>query len=168
MHVDFLSPAAGATAFQSGKVDAWAIWNPQISLAVQQGAADHRQGAAAHRSGQQLLRRAEQGPDRAEASGVLTDLFERLAAEFAWAVKHPGSYAEALSQEDSISLADAKAIVPASEWYIAPVKAADIQAEQALSDAFFEAGQIKTQVNFTHIAQNILPPGYDSLNTPGT
>ena len=30
VHLDYLCPAAGATAFASGKVDAWAIWNPQV------------------------------------------------------------------------------------------------------------------------------------------
>ncbi len=70
VHIDYLSPAAGATAFQSGKVDAWAIWNPQVVARGQGRRADHRQGAAAHRPGQQLLRRAEPGPDRAQASGV--------------------------------------------------------------------------------------------------
>ena len=57
--------------------------------------------------------------------------------------------------------------MPASEWYIAPVKPSDIQAEQALSDAFFEAGALKRQVTFTHIAQNVLAPDYDSLKVPG-
>jgi sulfonate transport system substrate-binding protein len=166
VHIDYLSPAAGATAFQSGKVDAWAIWNPQVSLAVKAGARIIAKGLPPIDQASNYYvapNRDLTGPKRA----ALTDLFERLAAEFAWAVKHPAGFAQALSQEDTISLADARAIVPASEWYIAPVKASDIQAEQALSDAFFEAGAIKKQVSFTHIAQNVLPPNYDSLKVPG-
>src|SRR4051794_12435176 len=38
VHIDFLDPAAGATAFASGKVDAWTIWNPQAGLAIKGGA----------------------------------------------------------------------------------------------------------------------------------
>ena len=34
----YLSPAAGATAFNTGKVDAWSIWNPQSAVAVSGGA----------------------------------------------------------------------------------------------------------------------------------
>ncbi|MDT5330501.1 MAG: sulfonate transport system substrate-binding protein, partial [Mycobacterium sp.] len=34
----YLSPAAGGTAFNTGKVDAWSIWNPQSALAVKDGA----------------------------------------------------------------------------------------------------------------------------------
>lgn len=166
VHLDFLSPAAGATAFQSGKVDAWAIWNPQVSLAIKAGARIIAKGLPPIDQSSNYYvapNRDLTGPRRA----ALTDLFERLAAEFTWADKHPAAYAQALSQEDTISLSDAQAIVPAFEYYIAPVKPADVQAEQALSDAFFQAGQIKQQVNITHITQNVLPPSYDSLKVPG-
>lgn len=96
------------------------------------------------------------------------DLFERLGAEFAWANKHPAQYAQALAQEDGISLADAKAVEPAFEVYVAPVAASDVQAEQALSDAFLKAGQINKQVNISQITQNVLPSGYSSLHANGS
>ena len=34
----YLSPTAGATAFNTGKVDAWSIWNPPSAIAVKDGA----------------------------------------------------------------------------------------------------------------------------------
>ena len=166
VHIDFLSPAAGATAFQSGKVDAWAIWNPQVSLAIKAGARIIAKGLPPIDQASNYYvapNRDLVGAKRA----AFTDLFERLAAEFTWADKHPASYAQALSQEDTISLSDAEAIVPAYKIYIAPVKPSDIKAEQALSDAFFEAGQIKKQVNITRISQNVLPPDYNSRKVPG-
>ena len=167
VQLDFLSPAAGATAFASGKVDAWSIWNPQVALAVQQGARILVKGLPPV---DQLSNyyvapnRDLTGPRRA----AFIDLFERLAGEFAWANKHPDQYAQALAQEDTISLADAKAIVPSSEVYVAPVAPSDVQAEQTLADAFLQAGQIKKAVNIASISQNVLPAGYDSMKTPGT
>jgi sulfonate transport system substrate-binding protein len=166
VQLDFLSPAAGATAFASGKVDAWAIWNPQVSLAVKAGARIVAKGLPPIDQSSNYYvapNRDLTGPRLA----AFTDLFKRLAAEFAWAVKHPAEFAQALSQEDTISLADAKAVVPASEFYVAPVETSDIQAEQALSDVFFEAAQIKKKVNIAQITHNVLPSGYDSLNGPG-
>lgn len=166
VQIDFLSPAAGATAFASGKVDAWSIWNPQVSLAVQQGARILAKGLPPIDQTSNYYvapNRDLTGPRRA----AFTDLFERLAAEFTWADKHPAEFAQALSQEDTISLADAKAVVPASEFYVAPVEATDVQAEQALADAFLQAGQIKTAVNIAQISQNVLPAGYNSLHVPG-
>jgi len=167
VHLDFLSPAAGATAFASGKVDAWAIWNPQISLAVQQGARILVKGLPPN----DQLSNYYVAPNRdltGARRAAFTDLFERLSGEFAWANKHPAEYAQALSQEDGISLADAKAVVPAYEVYVAPVASSDVTAEQTLADAFLQAGQIKKAVNISSISTNVLPAGYDSMNTPGT
>lgn len=166
VQMDWLSPAAGATAFQSGKVDAWAIWNPQAALAVKQGARIIAKGLPPIDQSSNYYvapNRDLTGPRRA----AFTDLFERLAAEFAWADKHPAEYAQALSQEDTISLADAEAVVPGEEFSVAPVKLSDIHAEQALSDAFFAAGEIKKQVNIAAISHNVLPADYNSLNAPG-
>ena len=167
VQLDFLSPAAGATAFASGKVDAWAIWNPQVPLAVQQGARILVKGLPPV----DQLSNYYVAPDRdltGPRRAAFIDLFERLAAEFAWADKHPDQYARALAQEDTISVADAKAIVPSSEFWVAPVAPSDVQAEQALASAFLQAGQIKKAVNIASISQNVLPAGYDSMKTPGT
>jgi sulfonate transport system substrate-binding protein len=167
VQLDYLSPAAGATAFASGKVDAWAIWNPQVSLAIQQGARILAKGLPPI----DQVSNYYVAPNRdltGARRAAFTDLFERLAAEFAWANKHPAEYAQALAQEDDISLADAKAVVPASEFWVAPVAASDVQAEQQLADAFLQAGQIKKAVNISGISQNVLPAGYDSMQVPGT
>ena len=64
----YLSPAAGATAFNSGKVDAWSIWNPPSAIAVKNGP-HHRQGRSADRPGQQLLRGDRQIAWRPEPPG---------------------------------------------------------------------------------------------------
>jgi len=166
VHIDFLSPAAGATAFASGKVDAWSIWNPQVALAVAAGARIIAKGLPPI----DQLNNYYVAPNR-DLTGpklaAFTDLFERLAAEFTWADKHPAEYAQALSEEDTISLATAKEIVPSSEFYVAPLTPADIRAEQALSTAFFQAGQIKKQVNIAQVVHNVLPAGYNSLKVPG-
>jgi sulfonate transport system substrate-binding protein len=163
VQLDFLSPAAGATAFASGKVDAWAIWNPQVSLAIKQGARIVAKGLPPIDQTTNYYVAPDRdltGPKRA----AFTDLFKRLGAEFAWADQHPAAYARALSQEDAISLSDARAVVPSYQAYIAPVTSADIRAEQALSDAFLQAGQIKKQVSIGQITKNVLPNGYNNLH----
>jgi sulfonate transport system substrate-binding protein len=163
VQLDFLSPAAGATAFASGKVDAWAIWNPQVSLAIKQGARIVAKGLPPIDQTTNYYVAPDHdltGPKRA----AFTDLFKRLGAEFAWADKHPAQYAQALSQEDAISLSDAKAVVPSYLAYIAPVTAADIKAEQELSDAFQQAGQITKKVSIGQITKNVLPIGYNNLH----
>jgi sulfonate transport system substrate-binding protein len=167
VQLDFLSPAAGATAFASGKVDAWSIWNPQAALAVHQGARILVKGLPPN----DQLSNYYVAPDRdltGARRAAFLDLFERLAGMFAWANKHPDRYAQALAQEDTISLADAKAIVPSYEVRVAPVAPSDVRAEQELADAFLQAGQISKTVNIAGISQNVLPAGYDSMHAPGT
>jgi sulfonate transport system substrate-binding protein len=163
VQLDFLSPAAGATAFASGKVDAWAIWNPQVALAIKQGARIVAKGLPPV----DQVSNYYVAPDRdltGAKRAAFEDLFKRLGAEFAWANRHQAQYAQALSEEDGISLADAHAVVPAFEVYVAPVVASDVQAEQALSDAFLQAGQIKKKVDIAQITQNVLPDGYNSMH----
>jgi sulfonate transport system substrate-binding protein len=48
------------------------------------------------------------------------------------------------------------------------VASSDVTAEQTLADAFLQAGQIKKAVNISSISTNVLPAGYDSMNTAGT
>ncbi len=167
VQLDFLSPAAGATAFASGKVDAWSIWNPQAALAVHQGARILVKGLPPD----DQLSNYYVAPNRdltGAKRAAFLDLFERLAGMFAWANKHPDKYAQALAQEDTISLADATAIVPSYEVWVAPVAPSDVRAEQELADAFLQAGQITKTVNIAGISQNVLPAGYNSMHAPRT
>lgn len=165
VQLDFLSPAAGATAFATGKVDAWAIWNPQSAIAVANGARILAKGLPPidQTSNYYVASAAELSNPTERAA--LTDVLERLSREFAWAVRHPDEYAQAVAQEDGISLADAKTSVAAQETRVTPVEPSDIAAEQQLGDAFLAAGQITKKVDVSLLVENILPAGYDSSKT---
>ena len=158
----FLSPAAGATAFQTGKVDAWSIWNPQAALAVQQGARIVAKGLPPIDQTSSYYVASDTSLNDPTRRAALTDVLERLAREFAWAVKNPDQYAKAISQEEGIPLSDAKAVLPSLETRVTPVEPADIAAEQQLGDAFLEADQITQKVDVASITDNLLPVGFDS------
>jgi sulfonate transport system substrate-binding protein len=162
VQLDFLSPAAGATAFASGKVDAWAIWNPQAAIAVGNGARILAKGLPPIDQTSSYYIANDSSLTDPTKRAALTDVLERLSREFAWAVRHPDRYAQALAQEDGISLADAKTAVAAFESRVTPIEPADITLEQNLSDAFLEAGQITQKVDISSIVENILPSGFDS------
>lgn len=162
VRLDFLSPAAGASAFAAGKVDAWAIWNPQSAIAIAAGARVLAKGLPPIDQTSSYFIANEASLNNPTKRAALTDVLERLSREFAWAVQHPDKYAQALAQEDGISLADAKTAVAADESRVTPVEPADITLEQSLSDAFLEADQITQKVDITSIVDNILPTGFDS------
>ncbi|MFD9507857.1 aliphatic sulfonate ABC transporter substrate-binding protein [Streptomyces mirabilis] len=158
----FLDPAAGATAFNTGKVDAWSIWNPQSAIAVKNGARILAKGLPPiDQTSSYYVASASSLNDKTKRA-ALTDVLHRLAHEFAWAIKHEDKYAEAISKEEGIPLDDAKASLTAFETRVTPVEKSDIAAEQKLADAFLEAGQITKKVDVSSITDNLLPAGYDS------
>lgn len=167
VHLDFLDPAASATAFSSGKVDAWAIWNPESALAVKNGARVLAKGLPPlDQTSNYYVAPVKdlKDPDRRAA---LVDLFERLAAEFAWGAKHPDQLTQAISQETGISEADARAVLPIYEYRVTPVAPSDVQAEQKLAEAFLASDQITKKVDVPQVVDNILPAGYDSSKSNG-
>jgi sulfonate transport system substrate-binding protein len=161
----YLSPAAGATAFNTGKVDAWSIWNPQSAIAVRDGARIVAKGlppidqvnnyyVATDKSLKDPVRRA-----------ALTDVLTRIARIFNWAQQNPDQYAKAIAKETGVPLEDARATVDAYPFKVTQVLPEDIKAEQDLSDAFLEAGEIKKPVDVASITDNLLPAGFDSTQS---
>lgn len=168
VQLDFLDPAAGATAFGSGKVDAWVIWNPQSALAVKQGARILVKGLPPlDQTSNYYVAPNKDLADPAKRA-ALADAFQRLAAAYRWGTQHPDQLAQVVAREDGIPLPDAKAVLNQFQFHITGAEQADIDAEQRLGDAFLRAGQIGKAVNVAQITQNILPAGYDSANPAGS
>lgn len=162
VQISFLDPAAGATAFASGKVDAWSIWNPQAALAVKAGARVLAAGLPPIDQTSIYYVAPTRDLDDPDRKTALTDLFERLAAEFAWGNAHEDRLAQAISKEEGISVADAKSVIHTNEFKFAPLTSDDIALEQALATAFYDAGQISKKVDVSQLTQNLLPAGFDS------
>ncbi|MEV6947456.1 aliphatic sulfonate ABC transporter substrate-binding protein [Streptomyces sp. NPDC051172] len=158
----FLDPAAAATAFNTGKVDAWSIWNPQSAIAVKNGARILVKGLPPIDQTSSYYVASDTSLKDKTKRAALTDVLKRLSREFAWAVKNPDKYAQALSQEQGIPPADAKASLAAYSNRVTPVVPADVALEQKLADAFLEASQITKKVDVKSIVDNLLPAGYDS------
>ncbi len=158
----YLSPAAGGTAFNTGKVDAWSIWNPQSALAVKDGARIIAKGLPPIDQVNNYYVATDKSLGDPTRRAALADVLTRLARVFNWAQKNPDEYAKAIAKETGVPLVDAHTTIEAYPFTITQVLPEDIKAEQALSDAFFEAGEITKQVDVTTISDNLLPDGFDS------
>jgi sulfonate transport system substrate-binding protein len=158
----YLSPAAGGTAFNTGKVDAWSIWNPQSALAVKDGARIIAKGLPPIDQANNYYVASEKSLNDPSRRAALADLLTRVAREFNWAQQHPDEYAKAIAKETGVSLEDARTTVDAYPFKITQFLPEDLKAEQALGDAFFEAGEITKKVDVTTIYDNLLPDGFDS------
>jgi len=162
----YLSPAAGGTAFNTGKVDAWSIWNPQSALAVKDGARIIAKGLPPIDQVNNYYVASEKSLNDPSRRAALADLLTRVAREFNWAQQHPDEYAKAIAKETGVSLEDARTTVDAYPFKITQFLPEDLKAEQALGDAFFEAGEITKKVDVTTIYDNLLPDGFDSSKAP--
>lgn len=158
----YLSPAAGATAFNTGKVDAWSIWNPPSAIAVGDGARIIAKGIPPIDQVNNYYVATDKSLNDPTRRAALADVLTRVARIFNWAQKNPDQYAKAIATETGISIKDARETVDAYPFKISQVLPEDIKAEQQLSDAFFEAGEITKQVDVASITDNLLPAGFDS------
>jgi sulfonate transport system substrate-binding protein len=158
----YLSPAAGATAFNTGKVDAWSIWNPPSAIAVKDGARILAKGLPPIDQVNNYYVATDKSLNDPARRAALADVLTRIARIFNWAQQNPNEYAKAIAKETGISLEDARTTVDAYQFRVTQVLPEDIKAEQDLSDAFFEAGEITKKVDVTAITDNLLPDGFDS------
>ena len=158
----YLSPAAGASAFNSGTVDAWSIWNPPSAIAVKDGARVIAKGVPPIDQVNNYYVATDKSLGDPNRRAALADVLTRIARIFTWAQQNPDQYAKAIAKETGVSLEDARATVDSYPFKITQVLPEDVKAQQALSDAFFEAGEITKKVEITTITDNLLPDGFDS------
>jgi sulfonate transport system substrate-binding protein len=155
-----LAPGPGAAAFSSGKVDAWAIWQPQVSIEQQQGARilaaghpplDYDTGfyVASLKDLTDPVRRA-----------ALADVLKRLARAYQWGADHIAAWEQAVERETQVTPAIAAIEVPNAQLKVRFVTPTLIAAEQKLADDFYATGQIPKPVVASQIVDNLLPADF--------
>jgi len=161
VRIVYLDPKAGAAAFDSGKVDAWSIWNPQGEFAVEKGARVLVPGVPPVDPGSEYYVGSSKSLDDKVRRAALTDLLERIGRAYAWGNAHPDKHAEAIAADSGISLEQARQSEPVWRFRFGPVDEAHVQAAQQLADNFYEAGEIAKKVDFTKVVDNLLPADFD-------
>lgn len=137
VRVTFLPPGDAKAAFDSGAIDAWAIWTPYTNVAVKEGA---RVLVDAKDYGLPLYidiaHAASIDPKRA----LLADFLQREAKAVAWARAHPDQFAQVLSKETGLPLDIARASFDRNNRVSQPIDAKIIAHEQAITARFRKAG----------------------------
>ena len=161
----YLDPKSGAAAFDSGKVDAWSIWNPQGEFALQKGAKVIVPGVPPVDPGSQYYVGSSKSLTDPVRRAALTDLLQRIGKAYAWGNAHPDEHAEAISADSGVPLEQVKPTEPVWRFTLGYVDDAHIAAGQKLADNFFEAGEIAKKVDFAKVVDNLLTPDYDPTET---
>jgi sulfonate transport system substrate-binding protein len=147
--VDNLQPADALAAFTSGKVDAWDTWSPFIEEAtVQHGGrvlADGKQYGSPYSF--QVASDAALS-DKGKAAAI-NDYEKILDQAYVWSATHQSDWAKIWG--DATGLPSATMTQAAKDDVNTPVaiNATVINAEQKLTDAFYKAGEIPTDVKIT-------------------
>lgn len=137
LHVVFLSPSEAASALRAGSVDAWATWEPYVSLEAAQGAdIPVRAGTLLANYSFQVANRDEVTKKRA----LLADFYHRLATAFAWGDAHPDQFARIWSTQMGLPLAVATDIADRVRTHAAPITDAVITAERVTIETYRAGG----------------------------
>jgi sulfonate transport system substrate-binding protein len=145
-----MDPAAAQAAFSAGKVDAWAIWQPQVSLAEAKGARSIASGPPYETTNSFEVASLATLRDPAKRK-ALADLLLRLGRAYAWSGAHPAEQARIYEQVQGLSPAVAKLTVAAGAFELAAIDAAIVKAEQSIADNLLEAKQVDAHVDVRQI-----------------
>jgi sulfonate transport system substrate-binding protein len=145
--VQNLQPADALAAFTSGRLDAWAVWDPFTSQAVQ------TLGARVLADGEDLVNgyNFQVAPDAAiedeATSAALSDYLDRISRAQLWTSENQQQWADVWAEQTGldpeVTLAAAQQRPPS----IIPIDQTVIDSEQEMADAFFEAGLLPTEVD---------------------
>ena len=143
----FLTPHDGEAALKSGAVDAWAIWDPNATLAVQNGAriVEGSVGLAPSYTLQFVSDKAI-----AAKRPLLSDYSERLYRGWQWAIDHGDTYARMLERETGLAFDIWQEVGRKTRRVPVPITAELIADQQKTADRYYRAGLLAHPLQVTH------------------
>ncbi|BBZ32102.1 aliphatic sulfonate ABC transporter substrate-binding protein [Mycolicibacterium confluentis] len=155
-----LDPAKGQAAFASGSVDAWAIWIPQATVAINhQNPVIIEAGKRPHDYGETLWVTNTDSLADAERREAVADTLRRLNETYEWGWENRDVWDAAMAKKTGVDVAEAHDLVETTATTLAPVTADEVASTQELADLFYEAGAIRNPVVFSDIVDNLVPEG---------
>ncbi|WP_424215056.1 ABC transporter substrate-binding protein [Streptomyces sp. BI20] len=147
--INHLQPADALAAFNTGKVDAWAVWDPYTAQVLGTGGRvlSDGEGLVNGLTFQVAAPAALEDPAKSKAIG---DFLKRIQRATAWAGEHPREWAKVWAKETGLPYAVALDAVKRSNGTRIPVAVDDAAtaSEQAVADTFAELKLIPSKVVF--------------------
>lgn len=140
-----LENSAASIAFNKGKVDAWATWDPMTSTAeLTQNAkllVSGNNGISSNRD--YILSTSSFAKDNEDLSALL---IEYLSEDMTWANQHQTKLVNMLSESLNLSTKIVKRMVSRRTFSMTAMNPTVIKEEQDIANLFYEAGLIKKKV----------------------
>ncbi|MCT1354604.1 ABC transporter substrate-binding protein [Gordonia sp. p3-SID1431] len=150
----FLQPADALSAFTSGNVDAWAIWDPYTAIVQLENNPKTLITAEGVSNGYGFGIAGDEALADPRRNTAVRELALGIARAANWAKANPEEWAEQYSAEVGI---DPRAGAIAQGRSLRPAIALDdsvVASEQELADAFADSGQLQGQVDFAKFVNN--------------
>ncbi|MFG2206651.1 ABC transporter substrate-binding protein [Streptomyces sp. NPDC048638] len=171
--LNYLQPADALAAFSRGKVDAWAVWDPYTSQALDQADARVLTTGQGTVNGLSFQVAAPAALADKKKSAVLKDYVDRLRRAQNWVFKHPDAWATAWAKETGLPrkvALDAVKRTRGTAVSVAVDKAA-IASEQKIVDTFASLKLIPRSFDFGSFVDprfnGDLPPSSTAPRTYG-
>jgi len=152
VEVSYLPPADARAAFESGRVDAWSIWDPFLAAAEKQlnarALADGKGAVANHQFYLSARPYAEKYPE------IVHILLEEIDKIDQWGKQNPQEVAKFISPLIGIELPVVEVAANRLSYGVKPVTAEVLAAQQKIADKFFELKLVPKQVRIADAAWN--------------
>ncbi|MGW1445120.1 ABC transporter substrate-binding protein [Serratia rhizosphaerae] len=135
--VQFVMPTDASAAFSTGRVAAWAVFDPYLGVAEQSGARLLRDGQGLTPSLGFLTATTRSLAD-ADKRAAIKDFAERVARARQWAIDHPEEYARVYAQLTRLPLETARHIAGRTSKGAHSVNQQDIHVLQPVADLFYQ------------------------------
>ncbi|MGW2048495.1 ABC transporter substrate-binding protein [Streptomyces sp. NPDC001858] len=164
--VKYLQPADALAAFTSGKVDAWAVWDPYTSQVLQAKQGRVLTTGDGVTNGLTFQVAAPAALDDAGKAAAIEDYLERLRRATAWVYDHQEEWAEVWAKETGLPYEVALASVRRtnSTRISVAIDKPLIASEQRIADTFTELKLIPRKVDFAAFVD----PRYNGDLPPST
>jgi len=153
-----LTPSDALAAFSSGKVDAWATWEPFVSIAqkvVKGGAKGIPLKADYAASGLNFeIASTSALADRAKRAAI-ADYVARLKRALDWGYRNQNAWAEAFAKETNLPADISRQAIARTTVNVIPVSSSIVAQEQTLATALAKAGVVK-QVRISSLVDNLV------------
>ena len=152
--LSFIPPADARAAFESGQVDAWAIWDPYLAVAQKStGARVLRDANGLARNPAYYVGSRSFVEQRADVVKVVIDEIEKIDT---WARDNPDEVASSLGEQLKIDVDALEVAIRRGKYGVGPITEAVIAGQQIVADTYFKAGLIPKAIKITDavLAQN--------------
>lgn len=146
-----LQPEDAQAAFESGKLDAWVIWDPYLISNTEQQKARLLQYGSSILAPGSMIARSDFAKDNPE---LVTAYLKVYAQALDWIYQHPDEVTELYSAETKLPDSVIKQLLEKKTYALAPYTEEALNAQQETADIMLENGFIKNNIVFKDAVDN--------------